>query len=219
MARKAGVVSEETKTRLLKAAAQEFYSRGFSGSSLRQICQNAEVTTGALYFFFNGKDDLFEAVISMVTVPIKQALTAHYASEQDIMNAPVLNPVPDIDTFIEQFVNKEDDLEVFSAIIHAYFKNQMLFDIVLKNQTHPAVAKFMEEITAMTEAQMAKLFELIRFLYPKKEPLDPFGVHWLARLQIESVLGMISSGFTEEEAMFHAKTVLKILKGGFINLL
>ena len=219
MARKAGVVSEETRTRLLQAAAQEFYARGFSGSSLRQICQNAQVTTGALYFFFDGKDDLFEAVISAVTVPIRQALTAHYASEQDVMNSPSFHPIPDIDTFVEEFINKEDDLEVFKSIIHGYFKNQMLFDIVLKNQSHPAVAEFMGEITAMTEAQMAKLFELIHFLYPQREPLDPFGVHWLARLQIESVLGMISSGFTEEEAIFHAKTVLKILKGGFLNLL
>ena len=219
MARKAGVVSEETKSRLLQAAAQEFYSCGYSGSSLRRICQNAQVTTGALYFFFDGKDDLFEAVISMVTVPIKQKLTAHYASEQEIMQSPFVNPVPDIEVFIQQLVNKEDDLEVFHAIIHAYFRNQMLFDIVLRNQAHPAVAKFMEEITAMTEAQMAKLFQMIQCLYPKREPLDPFGIHWLARLQIESVLGMISSGFTEEEAMFHAQTVLQILKGGFINLL
>ena len=219
MSRKAGTVSEETKTRLLQAAAQEFYAQGFGGSSLRRICQNAQVTTGALYFFFDNKDDLFQAVISTVTVPIKQALTAHYASEQDVMNAPLLNPVPDIDSFIEEFVNKGDDLEVFEAIIHAYFQNQMLFDIVLQNQSHPAVAKFMEEITAMTEAQMGKLFALIHFLYPQREPIDPFGVHWLARLQIESVLGMISSGFTEEEAIFHAKTVLKILKGGFFNLL
>ena len=135
------------------------------------------------------------------------------------MHGPFLDPVPDMDTFIDQVVNKDDDLEVFEAIIHAYFQNQMLFDIVLQNQTHPAAAKFMEEITAMTEAQMAKLFAVIHRLYPQREPMDPFGVHWLARLQIESVLGMISSGFTEEEALIHAQTVLKILKGGFINLL
>ena len=219
MSRKAGVVSEDTKGRLLQAAAQEFYQCGYSGSSLRRICQNAEVTTGALYFFFENKDDLFEAVISGVTVPLLRAIKAHYAAEQALMDPALFASIPDMDSFIEQVVNKDDDLEVFASIIHAYFKNQMLFDIVLQNQTHPAVAKFMAEITAMTEDQMAKLFGVIRRLYPRKEPLDPFGVHWLARLQIESVLGMISSGFTEEEAVFHAKTVLQILKGGFINLL
>ena len=102
----------------------------------------------------------------MVTVPIKQALTVHYASEQKIMNEPSINPIPDIDAFIGQIVNKSDDLEFFKSIIYAYFKNQMLFDIVLQNQTHPAVAKFMEEITAMTENQMGKLFDLIHYLYP-----------------------------------------------------
>ena len=219
MARKAGVVSEDTKTRLLQAAVREFYAYGYNKSSLRRICQNAQVTTGALYFFFENKDDLFEAVISLVTVPLKQKLTTHCASEQALLDPSYFKTVPNLDALRKQIDNEDEDLEVFHAVIHAYFKNQMIFDIVLQNQTHPAVAKFMEEITALTEAQVAKLFELIHCLYPQKEPVDPFAIHWLARLQIESVSGMISGGFTEEEAIFHAKTALKILRGGFFNLL
>ena len=219
MARKAGVVSEETKIRLLQAAAQEFYSYGYNKSSLRRICQNAQVTTGALYFFFENKDDLFEAVISLVTVPLKQKLDAHCASEQELLNPSYFKTVPDLAALRKQIDNEDEDLEVFHSVIHAYFRNQMIFDIVLQNQTHPAVVKFMEEITALTEAQVAKLFELAHCFYPQKEPLDPFAVHRLAQLQIESVLGLISGNFTEEEALFHAKTALKILRGGFFNLL
>ena len=219
MARKAGVVSEETKTRIFQAAVQEFYTDGYNKSSLRRICKNAQVTTGALYFFFENKDDLFEAVISQVTVPLKQKLAAHCASEQELLDPSYFKTVPDLAALRKQIDNEDEDLEVFNSVIRAYFRNQMIFDIVLQNQTHPAVAKFMEEITALTEAQVAKLFELIYCFYPQKESLDPFAVHWLARMQIESVLEMISGEFTEEEAVFHAKTALKILRGGFFNLL
>ena len=55
MSRKAGTISEETKTRLLQAATEEFAEYGYEKSSLRRICKNAEVTTGALYFFFSGQ--------------------------------------------------------------------------------------------------------------------------------------------------------------------
>lgn len=41
----------ETRKELLKCAKEEFMDKGFMGASLRNICQKAGVTTGALYFF------------------------------------------------------------------------------------------------------------------------------------------------------------------------
>ena len=48
----------ETKIHLIQCAKKEFMEKGFAGASLRGICQKAGVTTGALYFFFQDKDDL-----------------------------------------------------------------------------------------------------------------------------------------------------------------
>ena len=48
----------ETKIHLIQCAKKEFMEKGFVGASLRGICQKAGVTTGALYFFFQDKDDL-----------------------------------------------------------------------------------------------------------------------------------------------------------------
>ena len=82
MSRKAGTISEETKTRLLQAATEEFAEYGYERSSLRRICKNAEVTTGALYFFFQDKEDLFQSVIAPVTEPILQMMESHYEKER-----------------------------------------------------------------------------------------------------------------------------------------
>ena len=67
MSRHAGSVPEETKTRLLQSAVLEFSEFGFEKASLRRICSRADVTTGALYLFFEGKEDFFGAVIYPVT--------------------------------------------------------------------------------------------------------------------------------------------------------
>ncbi len=56
----------KTKERLLVAARQEFMEKGYQDSSLRVICSRAEVTTGALYFQFENKEDLFVQVIEPV---------------------------------------------------------------------------------------------------------------------------------------------------------
>ena len=43
---------KETREKLLASARQEFLEKGYTQASLRSICKNAGVTTGALYFFF-----------------------------------------------------------------------------------------------------------------------------------------------------------------------
>ena len=47
------------RSRLLEAGKEEFRDRGFLKASLRAICKKADVTTGALYFFFESKAALF----------------------------------------------------------------------------------------------------------------------------------------------------------------
>ncbi len=53
---------QETREELIAAAAKVFAHRGFHGASLEQIAQEAGYSTGAVYWHFKGKDDLFLAV-------------------------------------------------------------------------------------------------------------------------------------------------------------
>ena len=50
--------------RILNAAKEEFLEKGYMKASLRQICADAGVTTGALYNRYAGKDELFRAIVS-----------------------------------------------------------------------------------------------------------------------------------------------------------
>lgn len=50
--------------RILASAKAEFLDKGFEKSSLKTICENAQVTTGALYKRYQGKEDLFRAVVA-----------------------------------------------------------------------------------------------------------------------------------------------------------
>ena len=49
--------------RLLSAAKNEFLKKGFDKASLAEICKAAGVTTGALYKRYNGKEELFSALV------------------------------------------------------------------------------------------------------------------------------------------------------------
>ncbi len=58
------MVMADTRDRLLATTAELFQRQGFNGTSMKQITEGAEATTGSLYHFFpGGKDELAAEVI------------------------------------------------------------------------------------------------------------------------------------------------------------
>lgn len=49
--------------RLLTSAQAEFMKHGYLKAELKTICENADITTGAVYKRYKGKEDLFNAVV------------------------------------------------------------------------------------------------------------------------------------------------------------
>lgn len=49
--------------KLLQCAKKEFLEKGYEKAALRTICKNAEITTGALYKRYTGKEDLLMAIL------------------------------------------------------------------------------------------------------------------------------------------------------------
>jgi TetR/AcrR family transcriptional repressor of nem operon len=58
-------VSTETRTRLVTAAMQLFWQKGYGSTSVADVLQLAGVNSGRLYHFFPGKQDLLLAVLEL----------------------------------------------------------------------------------------------------------------------------------------------------------
>lgn len=58
---------EQTRTRLIDAAAEVFIEKGFHGGSVEEIVERAGYTRGAFYSNFEDKADLFLALFDRVT--------------------------------------------------------------------------------------------------------------------------------------------------------
>ena len=196
MSKRAGAVSAETKQQLLAAARTEFSVRGFQGSSLRGICAAAGVTTGALYFFFQGKDDLFAAVLAQVTEPFTRLVAEHYQAERasDRRDSPQ---------------GADADVQVVKQILDLYFDSRETWDILLAHQDHPAVRDFLEQVNRVsTEHYLALLGDA-----------DPVAVRQFVHMQTDAMLTLLEQDFTPQEMLGHAGTVVKMLRGAFRALL
>lgn len=79
--------------RILESAKQEFLSCGFEKASLKRICEHADVTTGALYKRYSGKDALFCAVVESTVMDMedvrigKTALSPAALSDAELVKA------------------------------------------------------------------------------------------------------------------------------------
>jgi AcrR family transcriptional regulator len=63
-------LDRERQEQILSAAADEFADRGFDGASLSRIVKRARTSKGALYYYFEDKDDLFSTVMARATAPV-----------------------------------------------------------------------------------------------------------------------------------------------------
>lgn len=56
-------LSAEKQERILEAAAKEFAAHGFDGASLNQILDDAGISKGAAYYYFDDKADLYATTV------------------------------------------------------------------------------------------------------------------------------------------------------------
>ena len=57
------VMDKSLDHKILSSAKKEFLQYGFAKANLRRICENAGVTTGAVYTRYKGKNGLFSALV------------------------------------------------------------------------------------------------------------------------------------------------------------
>lgn len=57
------VISEEKQKKILDAAVEEFSSNGFNGTNINKVAKRAGISIGAMYSYFDSKDDLYLTVV------------------------------------------------------------------------------------------------------------------------------------------------------------
>ena len=70
--------------RIIDGAAQVFARRGYSATSMDQICQALQLSKGALYIYFKSKEELFVAVLRSIYERRFTVLSTAYQSDDPL---------------------------------------------------------------------------------------------------------------------------------------
>ena len=198
---------KETRKNLLICARKEFIQKGYIQASLRSICKNAGVTTGALYFFFKDKEDLFTSVVDKPLQKIYAEMTEHYSEEK--------KQIASEDPLHMDF---SDDMMRAIAIVHLMYQYRDELQLVL---TKAQGSKY-EHITDTFVEATQKHYRLIADMMCKTagiKPFDDYFIHWTAHMQIDIFIHMITHEPEEDKAVEHMKDIVAYLIAGWIGML
>lgn len=73
--------ADQTRTRILEAATQEFGANGLAGARTERIAEAAGVNKALLYYYFRSKEDLYDAALEAVAGRVAESSMAVLALE------------------------------------------------------------------------------------------------------------------------------------------
>lgn len=197
------IKDQSTKEQLLKSARTEFFEKGYEKASLRNMCTNAGLTTGALYFFFKDKRDIFNCIVTPFLEEIKNTIEMHYSNEQELADeyASILP------------TDNSGDIEVSINILKTMYKYRE--ECILFLNTSEVSNEFINNIIEFSEKHYSSMFVKMTGTVD----FDSYIIHWLSHMQIDAFVHLFLHEKDESKALERIPSIINFLTQGFYSYL
>lgn len=197
----------ETKEKLLVSAKAEFMERGYSKASLRKICANAGVTTGALYFFFKDKEDLFRSIVEKPLHDLLEMMSTHFAEDAQLLSAP--------DGYAYSDGNHE---ELVQLLIRHLYANRDAFLLLLTKSQGTAFENCIDEVVEKIEKGYRVMAERMAEKTPGMQ-VNAYMLHWMTHMNIDAFIHLLTHELDEQKALSHMRRIIDYLVKGWMELI
>ena len=192
----------EKRKLLIEAAKKEFLEKGYNKASLRKICANAGMTTGALYFFFENKEDLFSSIVDPPVEELKQMIFEHFKEDRDFLGRLNTMDLGDL-----------DHSDMAELVVDHIYKNYDAFILLLSGSKEDALEERIDEFVELMERSTAMMVSESRFY-----TIDPFMTHWMAHTTVDSVVHVIKHEKDLKSAKKRIQSIMNYLVIGWVKL-
>lgn len=141
MVRRTKEEAQETRDKIVSAAIDVFYDKGFANTTLEQIASAAEVTRGAIYWHFKNKLDIFLAIHSQFHTSFMDMML----QELESTSAPPLRKLEDI------------AVKLLREIHTDRHKQRVLSIFILQSENCPEMAPLFDQ-KRIAKAQALEIF-------------------------------------------------------------
>lgn len=192
----------ETRENLIKSAKSEFLEKGYAKASLRSICANAGVTTGALYFFFEDKEDIFGAIVEKPLTELLGIVNAHFSQDESYLDEH------------ENYSHVHGGHDEFAQIlIHHLYTNYDAFILLLTKSEGTCYHGAADRIVSLAELHSHRVISRLTDNMEGMKVND-YIVHWLTHIMIDSFIHLLIHEKDEKKAISHMSRIMDyIIKG------
>ena len=180
---------ENSKELIIRAGKQEFLKYGYKGASLRNICKQAGVTTGAFYFQFENKEQLLDEILRPV-------ITYFSAMVQK--------------STMEEFEGESSSADGDEQMLEMLWNYKEECQILLEGTAGTAYEKVFEEL----QEGLRQAFLLFFGKYGISD-VDEKLLDVIVRMRVESYLTIIRKEYTLEETKKLARQIGVYCDAGF----
>lgn len=180
--------------------------KGYAKASLRIICANAGVTTGAIYFFFQDKEDLFAAIVEKPAAELLKIMHDHFQKDMQIL----LNPDP-------YEYQKGDHDDIAELLIHHLYANYDAFLLLLTKAQGTRFEHVPDRIVETIEKSYLQMAKRVAAQMPEMEVNEYMG-HWMAHISMNAFVHLLTHKLDEETALLHARMMMDYIVKGWMGL-
>ncbi len=196
-------INNESRERLIICAKKEFLEKGYEKASLRSICAEAELTTGAVYFLFKDKAGLFAAVVSKPIEELNALMMRHLAEEADEDPAGYIHVPGDHDEFAAELVE----------LLYKYYDEMT---ILLHKAQGSGYEDLPDKVIDLLEKGYLGTAERLAGAAPGKR-VNRYMLHWMTHIQVDAFIHLLSHERDKDKALEHIKPVLDMLVSSFVE--
>lgn len=189
---------EELTTRqlIIDAGKKEFLEKGFRDASLRSIAKNANVTTGAFYGYFDGKEALFSTIVG----PCAAAVSCRFEHEQK--------------SFFE--LPSENDFDCINWMIDYMYDHYDVFKILLCCSDGTKYEQFVHN---MVDLEVEATLKYIKKTYNTPAELDERLCHMVASGMFGGIFEAIIHDMPRDEAKQLISQLRHFNHAGWVELI
>lgn len=193
-----------TKEKLVQCAKQEFLEKGYMKASLRSICKKAGVTTGALYFFFENKEDLLSAVVGETLRGLTELIQSHFFREIDTEAQTALAG------------DASEDIDSAKEILHYLYQHYDIVVILLTKSQGSAYENILDQFVNVLERHYDRLTEQLAVKFGIPKP-DQSILHWASHMQTDTFVHLLTHERDEQKALQDIEQMVAYLVAGWVG--
>ncbi len=195
-------INNESRERLIECAKKEFLEKGFAKASLRNICAEAGLATGAVYFLFKDKNGLLGAIVDEPLQRIQEMMLYHFSAEQK----------EDFSTYQQ----RDGDHDQFAKeLIDVMYDNYDAMRILLDKSQGSAYESIVDRFIETTDKYYIELAQNYADSVTGKR-VNQYMLHWFSHIQIQAFVHLLTHESDRQKALQSIRTVIDFLVKGWM---